>query len=350
MTEKTHELADLLRTGSRMLLEICLTRTTHRRGMSILREWREGNYLTLDRPSEEDHRIPLSFGAACIVRFVHEGTAYAFSTSIMDWETSTEPPRLRLAWPEGVHTRAFRKHERIKLGGRCMVEGEDGHSVETDFRDISLGGCGVFADEELEVGGGVTLLFTLPDSEATNEIRATVRNVRPRQKGGFALGFEFEPGQERLLTEVGLFISDQLRGEEGDEAGCIMVIDEDASRAEPILQQFRDFGCQTVSAQTMDDGLSQIQAFAPLAILMSHNLDEEHISEMNQKFRAAANSSELPIFLYGGKGTGQSARLDKLGVKAYFASDCLTQQECREVLAALGKKAPSSDAAKTAPS
>ena len=342
MAENAQQLTPFLRAGNTLIVEIHQSRVTRKRVVSTLRSWRENSNLTIDRPVEDEHLLPLSFGAACVVRFVYEGTAYAFESSILDWDTGKTPPGCRIAWPDSVQTKTFRKHERVKLSGSCTVEWDDGHSTTAAFCDISLGGCGLSMAERATPGEDIKLEFMLPTSDAVNRVRATIRNARPRKRGGFLVGCQFSPAQEQVLTGVGLLVSDYLhRDHPGGEAMDIVIIDKNTAHARPMWEMFRTLGCEAVVIGSVDEGIAHIQAKPPVAVLVNQKMTDDG-ADVNRVVHAREGG--VPVFLYGAApGSGTAGAGEDAEVKGFFASDSLSEADCRKVLAALGKPVKASE-------
>src|SRR5690606_31216752 len=166
-----------LRVGGQTFLEVTNERRQTRRAKTKVRGWVKGEYILMDLPAAPDEASCILKGAACVVRFVHEGAACGFSSKILDW-CDMGLPFFRIDWPENIKVLHVRKHARIPVHLPSTFSFPDGEDIGT-IHDLSNGGCALLAKRFPKDGTPLRLTFTLPDGAPIKNLRATVRRSRP---------------------------------------------------------------------------------------------------------------------------------------------------------------------------
>ncbi len=127
-----------------------------------------------------------------IVRFLLEGSVYAFKTMLVG--VHSQPPLLVLEYPNDVQRYNMRSSERVSLISpvRISAEGSGSEFKMGAVMDISESGAriGMESKDGISVGGKILLSFTLSNGAAVNQMAAMVRTL-DEDGGKYFLGIGF---------------------------------------------------------------------------------------------------------------------------------------------------------------
>lgn len=164
--------------------------------------------LSVATMSSSDQKDLFVQGKTVVARYIHEGSALGFETTIMG--LSLTPLRLLfLNYPEKMEDMNLRKHQRrdCYLPAELMV----GDKTAGGFiLDISMGGscftCKsllIFEVDDMEIGKKATLKVGIPGVEGKLSLEGLIRNIRTGAEGCF-FGLQFAAltpdVQQRLRT------------------------------------------------------------------------------------------------------------------------------------------------------
>ena len=178
------------------------------RHKSNVRGWRKNTYIIIDRPLVKNRLLPVAPGQPCVVRLIEKGMACAFACAVLECNSSSQYPEIRLTWPEIVKAVAVRKHERVEVRIPCTMLLENGTDAGGEISDISSGGLGIVA-QSIGVGETIQLSFKLPNAQEIEALKVLVRSNVKIPRGTF-MGCEFADGGDPLSQEVALFVSRTL--------------------------------------------------------------------------------------------------------------------------------------------
>lgn len=156
---------------------------------------------------------PVSAGDELVMRYLWEGTAYAFRTEIISF--SNHPDRLMfINAPSNVAELSLRAMERLTalLPAQLNI---DGSRLEGALENVSKSGCRFVArGSAVEEAGvspakemAVNIEFAVTGVQGTQQLPGTVRNVdRPKKSDRWCVGIKFEPfsheEQHRAVEKV----------------------------------------------------------------------------------------------------------------------------------------------------
>ncbi len=313
----------LLAVGVTAVFDMDPNRKDGPRAKTIIRGWRKPTHIMVDRPkSQTGGYAPLQEGQKCVMRYLHEGQACAFDSMVLDWDSRRYNPYLRIAWPKSVNHVPFRKHERIKLQLPCEVLWPDGAATTESIRDMSSGGCGVFANKTIENGGVLRMSFQLPDGSNIQQMRAIVRNSRDTGSG-FLLGLEFINGQEQAENDIAFFVTttlDRRRTDAGvtGPAQRVLVMDDNADTCSRFKRNFDNRGIEVIVAANAVDGMYRLRMSPPTAIIVSQTLPDLAGTEVCRAIKMHDDFKVLPVFVYGGDAGELGKQVKEAGGEAYF--------------------------------
>ena len=287
---------------------------------SVVRGWHPLRNIQLERPKLKNNRfLPLREGGLCLVRFVHEGSAYAFSTHVEGWDKMLEDANFRLAWPEVVEKVAFRESERIKISLPCRIV-LSGSEHSGEICDISPDGCGVRVEGHVTEGTEIELSFSLPGGLPFENICATVRNVCP-QGTTYILGCEFEKGQPLIQNDFGLFLT-LMRERKGTQTPAeprVLIIGKDPDDIVSLEQGFGFRGWTVFTAPTALEGMWFLRMFKPNVLVVNQVQDDLSGIDIAKVIRASKSLGALPIFVYGDMNPDMQQQARNAGVSACFS-------------------------------
>lgn len=322
MACETRNLERFFEVGAVMMLHTDVNRKDGPRYRSVLRGWRKGSHILLDRPkTEHGSFVALLEGQEVVLRFLHEGQACAYNAHVIDWDTRRHNPYMRVTWPRELQYVAFRRFERIKVEFACQLFRPDGTRMAAEIRDLSMGGCAVHAPAAVNEGSTILLEFDLPDGVQVKGAKAVVKSARDLG-GKWFLGCEFpEPGPGN--SELSFYVTANLertRGGAPDEGvRRVLVIDADAEFATRLRTAFDKRGVDVVIAEHPLDAFHRLRAALPLAVVASVPLPGLDGLEVCRLLRSHRDFKALPFYLYGGEGADLADKAHKAGAQGYFA-------------------------------
>ncbi|HPO15243.1 MAG TPA: PilZ domain-containing protein [Candidatus Hydrogenedentes bacterium] len=344
MAIEDKDIETLLAVGVTAVFDMEPNRKDGPRAKTIIRGWRKPTHIMLDRPkSQTGGYAPLQEGQKCVLRYLHEGQACAFDSMVLDWDARRYNPYLRIAWPKSVNHVPFRKHERIKLQLSSEILWPDGSVTTESVRDLSAGGCGLYASKTIDNGGIVRMNFQLPDGSNVQHMRAIVRNTR-ETGSGFLLGLEFIEGQEQAENDITFFVTTTLERRRTDTGGStqihrVLVIDDNTDTSGRLKRNFDNRGMEVVVAANAVDGMYRLRMSPPTAVVVCQTLPDLAGVEVCRMIKIHEDFKSLPVFVYGGDGGDVGKRTKEVGGEAYFPpSLTLAPDVVRAVTQALSNK------------
>jgi c-di-GMP-binding flagellar brake protein YcgR len=220
---RTKQLESLLRVGAAVVFQADPSHEMSPRFSTFIRGWEAGKYVILDRIQAGTERVmPVREGQQCAVRFVRDGEACAFCSSVVDWNSWRDAGWIRVRWPEEMETVPFRKHHRVNVSLPCKLFQNGTEIGDGEVVDVSIGGCGILTSVDLHFGSQVAVTLFLPNGVQIQNAEFSVRNVRQRSHVQRFLGCEFRAGQEQAQNEIAAFVVAELRPGNGGrgKAAC----------------------------------------------------------------------------------------------------------------------------------
>jgi c-di-GMP-binding flagellar brake protein YcgR len=167
--------------------------------------WDEGRFIVGKSHTLRDARITSKDD--CIIRFVKEGVAFGFQTTLMSVQYAPVP-LVFFKYPDEIKSMSIRKSSRVKanIPAKLMVKKENDKFITEDARicDMSENGCLIevptvkFSDTESLAQCYVTFLLL----DKNLEFDCNIRNVR-KKDNVYYLGSEFsncQPESKNILT------------------------------------------------------------------------------------------------------------------------------------------------------
>lgn len=240
----------------------------------------------------------------CVVRYVKEGVACAFSSSVIGSTRTRSGGQVRLSWPDRVEFQALRRFERVPFEAPCKIVRGDGSCCEGDFRDLSKGGCGLLTKAPLAKEESLELQFTFPDGVEVRGLRAHVRTLNVKAETRF-LGCEFEPDQDIVKNSINFYLGMEVaRVRSGVEILAsnkrVMIVDSDPSSVEELNAQLADHPIEIHCYSCAVDALYALRAMPFHAVAVNHELKDLPGVELCRLIRTSMGVDKLLVFLYGG--------------------------------------------------
>jgi len=321
---RPEDLESHLKVGTSVVFQPDPSRETSPRFSTFFRGWERDRYVLLDRIQTGAERVmSLHEGQPCAVRFVHEGKACAFVSTVADWSSRRDASWIRVLWPDELEVVSFRKHDRVKVNLPCRLS-RDGEVVsDGEVRDVSIGGCGIVSPLEPPFGDQFRITFDLPNGASIQDAEVVVRNVRRSSDGPCYVGCEFCHGQEHAQNEIAAFVAAELRSEGAGrkKTACrILLIDDNAGRRETLSALLKQFGYEAICASTAIEGFCRMFTLRPNLLIVS--LEQKDLAglEIVRAVRANPVFTALPVYLYGGCDESLNGRALEAGATRYFAS------------------------------
>lgn len=301
---------------------------------TAFRGWREGNHILMDKPRSGDGKTAvLKEKMPCVIRFLSEGRACALDSRVIDWDSRSDQPSMRIAWPKAIHYVGLRRTERVNVEIKCTVDWGNNLPTLERIVDMSTGGCGIRCKRKCEMGQVLELGFELPGGQVMHGVRTEMRHIR-EMDGDFVLGGAFIPGQQQVENELRFFVN-RLLGTatpSSDSATSslapvfkpnpkrIIIFENDEKMQGRFKRNFERIECEAFFPKDALDGLGGLRMAAPGAIVIRQDYGSVLGMELARVIRSAPDFAKIPLYVYGGE--GDTAGLDALGktigVTMYF--------------------------------
>ncbi len=156
--------------------------------------------------------IKLTSSDDCVIRFVKDGVAYGFKTSMLSMQYSPVP-MIFFKYPEDIKSMPFRKSKRVKtnIPAKVLKREKENQFITIDAKiiDLSETGCLVEAPsnnstDSLDKNDGFFVNFLIFDKSV--EIDCIIKNIR--QKDDIVLfGSEFGSIADHVKETIASFIN-----------------------------------------------------------------------------------------------------------------------------------------------
>lgn len=271
---------------------------------AFVRGWLVGEYILLDSRMTTDQAGALNRGQRCILRFMADGTAYAFPTRVIDMGSGAYYSFFRVAWPTEIKRVCVRKYERVDVELPVAVEAEDGTPIRGDLIDLSAGGCRVTLPRSYEKNDKIVLSFNLPDGTALDKISGIVRNVITLKEKNF-IGLQFENLTEEQRQNIEFFVTTTLGQRRAglSNGRWVLIIDPRAERTSNLLHSLEQEGVKTILEESTVTGIARMSVALPSAILISHEQNGCTGMDICKVIRSTQRYSSVPLYIYGVGGT-----------------------------------------------
>ncbi len=181
-------------------------RKDSRRYQSVIRGWRWGEYVMMDRPRVDARSLlMIREGQDCNVRYMIDGKACGFESRVLDFDTARNNPYMRLKWPEQLEYTYFRRGERIKSNLPCTVSVEGDGVASGTVVDMSQGGIAIELPSTVEKGKRLFATFELPGGQKIERLPVLVCNVREQGRLYFH-GCAFEDTVHPSKEDIAFFV------------------------------------------------------------------------------------------------------------------------------------------------
>lgn len=316
--EKDRSVDALLRVGAVVVLHVHEEKGQGPRFRSFVRGWRRGSHIILDRPRLRGSGRELEAGQTCLVRFISEGHACAFETSLLGCAGQGQGGHCDIAWPAEVDIVPFRRYYRIKVNLACHFTA-DGCSGEGEIRDLSMGGCAICTRQALPQGVSMQLAFTLPDGLPLEGVHGIIRDVRPLGQD-FLVGCEFCHFQEHVQSDIAFSLSTTFEHQRDhkDRPVQILIIDANEATAAALQGAFEQKGLSTAIAAGTIDGLQRLRMAPPAALIVSLEQRDLTALDIARLVKLTPGFDLLPIFVYGEGGEETRQQALQSGVREFF--------------------------------
>lgn len=283
------------------IMELEPERKSGARYRTPIRGWRRGVYVLLDLSEVSELSKRLERGQTVAVRFVAQGRACAFVSTVRDWQSSRLFPHLQLNWPDDVEYVAVRQYERVPVRMPCTVGMPGEHEAEGVVRDVSRGGCSVELpeDSEIERGAELEVSFDLPDGARVEAVRSFVRNIRP-EAGAVIMGCCFgESLDKNTAADIEFFVTSTLERLRASPPSTqrILVLAPKHRSEESSIVALENLGFELQVAQEPVDAFFQLRLNRPAAFVAAAEgvLPGVEVCRLVRENRALTN---LPIVVF----------------------------------------------------
>lgn len=279
-------------------------RKDSRRYQSVIRGWRWGEYVMMDRPRVDARSLlMIREGQDCNVRYMIDGKACGFESRVLDFDTARNNPYMRLKWPEQLEYTYFRRGERIKSNLPCTVSVEGDGVASGTVVDMSQGGIAIELPSTVEKGKRLFATFELPGGQKIERLPVLVCNVREQGRLYFH-GCAFEDTVHPSKEDIAFFVVSRLAAERGSAVGTALrrtlIIDHNMDRTVSIVKNLARKGIECVTANNAVDGFHRLKSLPHAGVAIAFSQPDLVGGEISRVIRASGDFPHLPIVVYGG--------------------------------------------------
>jgi CheY-like chemotaxis protein/c-di-GMP-binding flagellar brake protein YcgR len=305
-------------------------------GASI-RGWQPGEYLILDLPPENPGNVTVSSGQRVVVRFMSEGVACAFPSSVQAPGTGPYHSYFRVMWPRRIERVCVRKQDRVEVNVPCIISRADYPEEPAEMLDVSAGGCNIHSMQKLTPNTIFSVTFTLPDGGVIENLRAIVKNAIAAQEGGYSLGCAFIAPDESQKVDLEFYVVTSLDRRRGacHQRAWVLVIDTDADRTTGIRRSLAEYGVMVVAAASGLSGLARLGISFPTAVLIAAELGGCTAADLTRVVRSVERGKKAPVYVYENRGQADDSMrsaLEAAGVTRYFVGADMTDRMVSAVM------------------
>lgn len=272
--------------------------------------WRRGRAVYIEHPRTPEGRdVAFRDGQHCVLRFIHDGQACAFTAAVIDWTSARGESQVRLRWPEQVETLVLRRFDRVPFHAPVRVRIANGTELDGQFSDLSIGGCGIVLATPITKGDQLQLTFSLPDGASIQNLMVSAKMTRQTADGQF-VGCEFEQDQNAARNDIGLFVTAELaRGRGGAPQAPseprVLIVDSNEGMAEKLRKLLARQHIEVLVTNSTVDTFYSVRAVPLHAVVICSDLPELSGLDVCRLIRKARGLEKLPIILYHGQFSGQ---------------------------------------------
>lgn len=312
------EIEELLAVGQPAVLHTDPARKDGPRYPTAIRGWHVGSYILFDVPYIENPFAVFGQLRSCVIRFLSKGEACAFTSAILN--TVEKGTRyLKVAWPRLLKSVSIRQHERVSIRIPCQIAFEQWDLIEGEILDLSAGGCCLRMDMRVQPYTTLKVTFDLPDSTHLENVKTTVRSVRP-SGDGFALGCMFDDDEDHARVSCDFYVSTTLacmRSNRRSQSRAVL-LDGDLGRAEAVRAQLESLGYQVSIVCGVLDAFFSLRVSPPVAMLLGTGQKELPALDICRIVRATHGFQQIPLFIYGEEDAEIRSRHAEFGVTGYI--------------------------------
>ena len=330
MQDQDRDLSEYLAVDEVAVLHLNLTAQWSPRYKAVVRGWCKPYYIIMDRPKYGGRLVHMQKNDSCVVRFLSEGKACGFNSTVMDFDNRVVGPTCLITWPQHIEVLTFRKYKRVKVFAPCQFSLENA-VLDGEVQDVSVSGCRVLTSAKIMENARIDLTFTLPDGVPIEKIHAIVRNVQYRE-GTSLLGCEFAEGQQHLQSDIAFLAGSLLqRTAGGENVSRVLIVDENDARAMQLRKVFEARGWLAFTTSNSIEGLLRLRMIVPNALLISDNQKDLPGLQLLSLLQSTRGMEAVPVFIYGGEEPHRVPAL-AAGAAGFFTSNASVEQICTAVV------------------
>ena len=339
MSEDKETLESYLRVGTVVVLHLNPNQRPGPQFRTFIRGWQEPSHILVDRPSIEQGFAPLTEGQTCVLRFVTDGLAGAFESTVLGWgehptsDAAGNSVYCNLSWPKQFQIVPFRKHYRTKVEFPCTFSVDD-EVYEGIVHDLSIGGCGIYTQAPIAEGTDVELSFTLSDGLPLKNIRAIVHNARSTDDH-VLLACEFHERQEHVQSDIAFYLSSLIEreriGGHGESVRDLLIIDENEDTADALRRGLEGLGWEVCTVSGTIDAMHRLHAMPPVALIVNQEQSDLAGLDIVRLVKATHGFESLPVFLYGGNEGNLREEARARGALDYFPLPLDSAKMCEAI-------------------
>ena len=301
MSRESKYIESFFQVDAPAVIELDPERKSGARYRTPIRGWRRGVYVLLDLSEVSDLSKRLEHGQKVAVRFIAEGRACAFVSTVRDWQSSRLFPNVRLNWPDSIEYVGVRQHERVQVCVPSTVGMPGDSEVEGVVLDVSRGGCSVELpeDSEVERDAELELSFELPDGACVEAAPSCVRSIRV-VPGAVIAGCCFGESIPRdTAADIEFFVSstlERLRANPTSTQRILVLAPKDPSD-DATIAALDSLGFELQVVQEPVDAFFQLRLNRPAALVTAAEgvLPGVQVCRLVRENRALAN---VPILVF----------------------------------------------------
>jgi len=308
----TADIEPYLQVGRVLTVHFNPARKDTPRYRSCLRGWHRGGFILLERPQVAGHPLELAAEKPCIVRFVADGMACGFSTTIIEGIVRARAPILACHWPRAVEIRPLRAHQRAHVVLPALYRYGNHAPIPVEIVDISAGGCQLATKTGLPSGSPGWLTFTLPNGVSIEGTEVFIRSAKPTGADAHTYGCAFGRMPPANKAHIERFTESTASSEEMSTADGlrVLIFEPHAVEGSTLVAELGRLHIRALAEPGLVDTLYRLRSARPTALLIRGDGCVPPLPELCRIVHETEGLVDLPIYAYG------ALSIDQAGAQA----------------------------------
>ncbi len=184
--------------GLNVFLEMEIQKMVSVRLQANVIGWKNNSVLITSAPTIKDNSFQISNGVKCIIRYIHSGSAFGFTTTLLEKHQQHTPMWL-LDFPKSVETMPLRQDPRVDV----FFPAKNPEDKNWNLLNLSYGGALIRMEgTNPAIGSHIKFSFSLPTGEKIEDLQAEIVRHNNGDENEGTVGVKFLEEQDEQIGEI----------------------------------------------------------------------------------------------------------------------------------------------------